>query len=183
MTPIRIDFAPNSLRRMLAKTRPATWLFGCIGLALCLAAAILSFDLRQQQRELGAGLDRVLAQQMEFTARMPVTKKSRIPDLQATAINAAILQLNLPWRDVFDAIEEATPPSIALLTLEPDPKKKVVKVVAEAKSSDDMIDYIRRLKKQEFFNAVVLTKHETNEQDPNKPLRFQFDAQWAGVEE
>ena len=34
-----------------------------------------------------------------------------------------------------------------------------------------------------FFASVVLIKHEVNEQDPNKPLRFQFEAQWAGAME
>ena len=53
--------------------------------------------------------------------------------------------------------------------------------MAEAKTSDDMIAYIEQLKKQEFFTAVLLTKHEINEQDPNKPWRFQFEAQWVGA--
>ena len=39
---------------------------------------------------------------------------------QAAAVNGAILQLNLPWRDLQDALAAATPASIALLALEPD---------------------------------------------------------------
>jgi len=113
--------------------------------------------------------------------QQPVVKKTAITEAQAAAVNAAIAQLNLPWREVFDAIESATPKTIALLALQPDAKRNLVKGMAEAKTSDDMIGYIELLKKQEFFTAVLLTKHEVNEQDPNKPLRFQFEAQWTGA--
>jgi hypothetical protein len=88
------------------------------------------------------------------------------------------MQLNLPWRDVLDAVEAATPESIALLMLEPDAKKRRLKGTAEAKSSESMISYIEELKRQKYFSEIILTRHETNDQDPNRPLRFLFEAQW-----
>ncbi|MGZ5819748.1 MAG: PilN domain-containing protein, partial [Burkholderiaceae bacterium] len=99
-------------------------------------------------------------------------------EAQANAVNNAIQQLNLPWRDLFSAIESATPSTIALLAIEPDAKKHVLKATAEAKTSDDMIGYIEQLKKQGLFSNVLLAKHEINEQDPNKPIRFQLEAEW-----
>jgi hypothetical protein len=30
-----------------------------------------------------------------------------------------------------------------------------------------------------LFSAVALLRHEVNELDPNRPLRFQLDAQWS----
>ncbi|HZV65151.1 MAG TPA: PilN domain-containing protein, partial [Telluria sp.] len=63
--------------------------------------------------------------------------------------------------------------------LEPDARKRTMRITAEAKTSDDMIAYVEQLKQQELFAAVVLTRHEINDQDPNKPIRFQLDAQWT----
>ncbi|UUZ49987.1 hypothetical protein LP420_07885 [Massilia sp. B-10] len=62
------------------------------------------------------------------------------------------MQLNLPWRALHDAIGAATPPEIAMLALEPDARKRTMKITAEAKSSDAMIGYVEELKKQELFS-------------------------------
>ncbi len=94
-------------------------------------------------------------------------------------MNAAVLQLNLPWRALHDAIAAATPKDIALLALEPDPRRRSMKITAEARTSDEMIAYVERLKQQELFGAVALLRHEINELDPNRPIRFQLDAQWS----
>ncbi|KAB8046963.1 hypothetical protein GCN74_28320, partial [Janthinobacterium sp. FT14W] len=103
-----------------------------------------------------------------------------IAPAQAAAVNTAILQLNLPWRDVQDALASATPPGIALLALEPDARKRVLKITAETTGSDAMVAYIAQLKQQELFGArVQLLRHEINALDPNKPLRFQLEAHWG----
>jgi len=180
MKQIAIDFAPRTLRRTLYQTSAWTWLCTLIGLAICIAAGLAARSLFDQIDTQEATLRRVHTKLNERSDNKPVVKKVVVSDAQATAVNAAIAQLNLPWRDVFDAMEGATPKTIALLTLEPDAKRNLVRGMAEAKTSDDMIAYIEQLKKQDFFTSVLLTKHEINEQDPNKPLRFQFEAQWAG---
>ena len=91
---------------------------------------------------------------------------------------AAAQQLNLPWRGLYDAVQAATPATIALLALEPDAKKNSVRITAEAKGSDDMIAYVEQLERIEWFSTVLLARHEINEQDKNRPIRFQIDAQW-----
>jgi Tfp pilus assembly protein PilN len=101
-----------------------------------------------------------------------------IPEAQATFVNAAILQLNLPWRELQDAVLAATPRTVALVAMEPDPRKRILKITAETKTSDDMVDYIAALKDQESFSGVILTRHEINDADPNRPLRFQLEATW-----
>lgn len=156
-----------------------SWAFGGIGFLLCLGAAIAAFHLSKQRDTEEAELQRLQTELAKRTAPRPAPKRMVIPDAQAAAVNSAIAQLNLPWRDVFDAVESATPASIALLALEPDAKKHLVRGLAEAKSSDGMIAYIEQLKQQAFFGAVILTRHEINEQDPNQPIRFQFEAQWT----
>ena len=136
------------------------------------------------------GLQRVDAQRLaqaaparaRAIARAPVAAPARVvPPAQAGAVNASVQQLNVPWRGLHDAVQAATPATIALLALEPDAKKSSVRITAEAKSSDDMIAYVEQLQRLEWFSAVLLARHEINEQDRNRPIRFQIDAQWRAA--
>ncbi len=179
MTEIRIDFAPPSLRRSLYRTSMLTWLVAIVSISLCLSAAWCVKGLADQYDTQTTALARLQTKLSRRNTAKPVVEKISIPEAQALAVNHAIAQLNLPWRDVLDAIEAATPKTIALLALEPDAKRNLVKGSAEAKSSSEMIAYIEDLKHQAFFTSVILNKHEINERDPNKPLRFQFEVQWA----
>ncbi|MGJ7917495.1 PilN domain-containing protein [Massilia sp. LXY-6] len=177
MKKVRIDFAPPSLARgVLWASRP-TWavvlMLAATGVTLVLACT----GLQRQQRGL---------EQLRTMVRIPtqapppgvVAARPPVPEAQAGAVNAAVLQLNLPWRALHDAVQAGTPANIALLALEPDAKKSTVRITAEAKSSDDMIAYVEQLQKVEWFSAVSLARHEINDQDPNRPIRFQLDAQW-----
>ena len=179
MKAVRIDFAPRSLRRTIYRAGPLAWALLLIGVALCLAAAFLGWRLHQQQRQDSSELAAALTRAKVPVAVPVALAQPRIPEAQAAAVNAAVLQLNLPWRALHDAIGEATPATIGLLALEPDPRKRSIRITAEAKSSDDMIGYVELLKRQELFAGVTLTRHEINEQDPNRPIRFQLDAEWS----
>jgi hypothetical protein len=182
MNRIDIDFAPFSVPRILRRTRMASWLFLLAAIALWAFIAITSIKLNHQKNVNASNLSKVMqdAQRRldEQNARKQAISKVTIPEAQAGAVNKAIEQLNLPWRDLFNAIESATPATIALLAIEPDAKKHVLKATAEVKASDDMVGYVEQLKKQGLFSNVLLTKHEINAQDPNKPIRFQLEAEW-----
>lgn len=178
MKPMRIDFAAPGWRRALYRLHPAALLAGAAGVAMLLAGASVGWQASQQQ---AARDDALRAQQRKQAAAVhaPVRQpETAIPEAQALAVNNAVLQLNLPWRQLQDAIAGANTPAVALLALDPDPLKQSLKITAEAKNADDMVAYIEQLKQQEFFTGAALLRHETNDQDPNRPLRFQVDVQW-----
>ena len=181
MKPILINFAKPSLA--LSWTRTGLLTRGALltGLLLCASFGIDMVPLMQQKTALHQALRDVQARHAERSVRQPIPATPDIEPAQASAVNAAVSQLNLPWRDLLDAIEAATPSTIALLSIEPDARKRSVRGSAEAKTSDAMIAYVESLKKQGYFSAVTLSRHEINEQDPNAPLRFQFEARWQGV--
>lgn len=178
MKRMRIDFAPPSIPATLARVHPAAWLVAAMAIAIGMHSAMTLIRLHRQQEHIQAGLQHVQAQIVRQTARSQPPPRIVIPEQQARAVNAAIAQLNLPWRNVLDALEAGTPATIALLAIEPDAAKQIVKGTAEAKGSDAMLAYVEDLKRQPFFTFVTLTRHEVNVQDPNKPIRFQFEAQW-----
>ncbi|HTD05059.1 PilN domain-containing protein [Undibacterium sp.] len=152
----------------------------CTLVAILLLAGVAStvLGLLQQSERLKQSLQRLQQASSKQANLKPAPHLSAIPEAQALAVNAAVQQLNLPWRDVLNAIEAATPKSIALISLEPDAKAATLRGHAEAKTPDDMIAYIEQLKKEEFFIQVQLLKHEIVEQDPNRPYRFQFEVLW-----
>jgi Tfp pilus assembly protein PilN len=181
MKKLRIDFAPPSLARTWFHTsRPARALAG-IALLLAVAAGVQAWQLAEQRRLDAEQVARVAQRHAAPVQAAPVQAKVTIPLAQAAAVNAAVLQLNLPWRELHDAIGAATPANVALLALEPDARKHMVRITAEVQGSDDMIAYVEKLQAQSWFTTVALTHHETNDVDPNKPIRFQVEAQWNGV--
>lgn len=183
MRRLDIDFAPPGVRRTIARTPPLAWLLLVLGLLLCAGAGLLAWRLQVQRHADQAQIDSVrrrVAAPLLVAAAAPVTAAlPQIGAAQATVVNAAVLQLNLPWRALRDAVGAATPPTIALLALEPDAHKQTLRLTAEARNSDEMFAYVEQLKAQELFSAVLLTRHEINDQDPNKPIRFQLDAVWS----
>jgi Tfp pilus assembly protein PilN len=182
MKRIDIDFAPVSVQRVLRQTPMASWLLLLIAAAIWSVLSISAIHLHNQKTANAKNLGKVMQEAQNRldaqNARKQAASKVVIPEAQVNAVNQAIQQLNLPWRDLFSAIESATPANVALLAIEPDAKKHTLKETAEAKTSDDMIGYVEQLKKQGLFSNVLLTKHEINEQDPNKPIRFQLEAEW-----
>lgn len=181
MKRVRLDFARPGLRRALFLAPPGVWGPLIAALALCCAALVQALDYREAREEVDA-----LQAALRARAGAPVVQpavgraaRAAVSEQQASAVNTAVMQLNLPWRALHDAVREATPATVALLALEPDARKRVLRITAEARNSDDMIAYVELLQKQEWFGAVTLVRHEIGDQDPNRPIRFQVDAGWG----
>jgi len=180
MNKIRLDFAAPALERSIYRTSFPIWICLLIGLTVCISA---SLSCLQINRQLNIQMNKLQQVQSNLTKRNEwklVIKKSAITDAQASAVNDAVSQLNLPWNALFDALEGATPQSIAVLSIEPDALRHSVRGIAEAKDSEEMVHYIEQLKKQSLFTNVFITMHDINQMDPNKPMRFQFEAYWKG---
>jgi hypothetical protein len=146
--------------------------FLCIGAGLAVAKLRLQQQVHESERRAAVSSQKV---ERNFAGRSAISPEKTI------AINNAIAQLNVPWLDMQDAIIEASTPGVGLLVLEPQVKQQMIKIAGEAKNSDDMLLYIEQLKRQPFFLNVTLVKHSVSEQDPNKLLRFQLEAQWGAV--
>jgi Tfp pilus assembly protein PilN len=178
MKRVRLDFAPPSLRRSLFRMQRGALVPVLVGLALCGMALGQLLHYREEREEVDAQLAALRAR-----AAVPVAapKAQHVPvgEQEAAAVNKAISILNLPWRALHDAVRAATPASIALLALEPDAGKRVLRISAEAKNSEDMLAYVAALGEGALFGSVTLVRHEVLEQDPNRPLRFQVDAGWG----
>jgi hypothetical protein len=178
MKRVRIDFALPGSRRMLFNTPLAGWCLAILALPLCVAAADGFWRHQRDRVAYEARLALVRVRASAPPAVPAALHKPAVSEAQARAVNALVGQLNLPWRALHDAVQAATPPAVALLAFEPDARKHTLRITAETRGSDEMFDYVRALQEQAGFSSVVLVRHEINDQDPNRPIRFQIDAQW-----
>ena len=110
-------------------------------------------------------------------ARHQQSQKSALTlsSTQIRAYNSVIRQLNIPWQQIFEDLERLTPTEVALISIEPDGARASVKFQAEAKTLSILLIYAAALKQQGIFGRITFSKHETNEQDKNKPVRLSFE--------
>lgn len=165
MRKLRIDF---SGRMPLA--RKLLWSVAMLMLMLCVATGIALVRTR-------AELNRVLT---ESAKREQQNQKLIAQARQAPKDDAsdAAKTLNVPWDSLFNGIELADNEDVALLTLKPNPQKREVSLVAEARSVAKMYDYLDRLQKNGFIEAAYIASYQVQLQDPLQPVRFELRAKW-----
>lgn len=98
--------------------------------------------------------------------------------LETKQANAVIGTLSLPWKEFFEAFEASRNNDVAVLAIEPDVQKGVVRINAEAKQLESMLDYAASLQKITLFREVLILSHQVQDQDPEKPIRFVVQAAW-----
>lgn len=128
-----------------------------------------------QQEALAASVQNASTPGMKV---LPVEKNSEQAVLEIKQANAVILELNLPWKELFEAFESSQQKDIAVLAIEPDAQKGLVRISGEAKSLDSLPAYIAYLQKIPLFQDVALLSHQIQDQDPQKPVRFMLQATW-----
>ena len=110
---------------------------------------------------------------------LPVETDSEQIALETGQAKAIILELNLPWKELFEAIESYQKDDVAVLAIEPDAQKGLVRISAEAKSLDSLVAYLAYLQKIPLLRDIELVTHQIQEQDPQHPVRFMLQATWG----
>jgi Tfp pilus assembly protein PilN len=180
MSHLRLNLVDRRWAALLWSSSPTMWLVAGLGVLLLCVVVIEGLDLSQQiatARRARQDLVSQMARRTNADASREVFVN--IAPERAQAINAAVHQLNLPWTELMEALEAASIPEVAVLEWSPQAEAGTLKGMAEARTSDDMINFARKLKAQNFFTSVELTSHQVNEQDRNKPLRFDFLVTWT----
>ncbi len=109
-------------------------------------------------------------------AAAPVRAPSQPLSLhQVEALNAVTRRLNTPWPDILAALEQAAPADIALLGVEADTRQTRLRGSGQAKDHKAMVSYIERLSSQAPFILARLVRHELDEKDGARPLKFLFE--------
>jgi Tfp pilus assembly protein PilN len=141
---------------------------------LCLAA-VIAFDIQLNVRLEGSRDAGTQMQERFQRASAPRTVSRPLKKEQLSGLNAVVRQLNTPWMDVFDILERRTPANVALVSIEPDGRRSIVRVQAEARSIDELLAYAETLERDAAVTRVVLLRHETNDRDENHPAQLSFE--------
>lgn len=172
-TLLHLEFAPHAQRVPLA----GKLLLGVAALALGLGLLALAQSLSDhaQQAQLLAALSDTRSTTPANTrpVRRDPAELARAQFVRKTAHNMAT-----PWAELLAALE-ATPATVALLSVEPSAAKRSVTLTAEAASATQMLAYLHTLQSDNRLHEVVLVSHQLQAQAPGTPLRFQIEGQWG----
>jgi hypothetical protein len=101
----------------------------------------LVWQWQQLDQQLDETTQAIALARQEIVARTPPPPAPLLlSEQQIVAINNAIGQLNTPWPALLDGFERVVSADIALLQIEPDHRRRLVKGVAEAKNHQRMLD-------------------------------------------
>jgi hypothetical protein len=91
---------------------------------------------------------------------------------QARTAQATVRQLSLPWSQLIRALEDAATQDVAVLQVQPEAQQQRVRITAEARNQDAMLEYLHKLAAAPALNNVHWTSHQVLAEDPQRPLQF-----------
>jgi hypothetical protein len=97
---------------------------------------------------------------------------------QIKKANAVLRLMNVPWGELFAAIESAENGTVALLAVQPDPRSRSVLIGGQARSLTAVFTYMERLEHTGHLRDVVLVSHELKSKEPGQPVAFAVSAGW-----
>ena len=158
----------------------ANWLSIGIFLASLIMAALAWQGYQNQQLKLA---DSALQLKQFSQQTLPKSQSTKTNIAQVTPndtkqLAEAVDLLITPWSALLVAIEQAEMQDIALLSLEPNSKKQLVTLTGEAKNLSVVLQYIKQLQQTPMLSQVYLQKHNIDESDASKPVRFSLLAKW-----
>lgn len=173
--PLHLEFADQRQRI----GRPGLALLAVVMLLLGTQAALLFDRLRTHavQTEALAAAD---ARRARATPAASPPKPADPAEVTRTRVARQVAQnLVTPWADLLESLETSPKQNVALLSVEPSVAKRTLRLTAEARTPQDMLDYLQALQRDERLGGVVLTSHQLQSQTPGQPIRFQLQASWG----
>lgn len=95
----------------------------------------------------------------------------------AAEVTEIVNQLETPWADFFDLLQQSIFPGIAILEIKPDTKSGLVHIRARADSYQDMLHFLTRVKESSRISDVQLLSHE-NSSDASSRVDFSLQGRW-----
>lgn len=111
---------------------------------------------------------------------MRAIPKERLEE-EAKNAETVIRQLTLPWASLVATVEEAATRDVAILQLQPDAQQRLLRLTAEARHQDAMLEYLRRLAATRILADVHVVSHQVQLENPQRPIQFAVQASFRGV--
>jgi hypothetical protein len=101
---------------------------------------------------------------------------SKTGDEELKQAENVVRQLTLPWSDIVRAIEAASMRDVGVLNMQPDAQQRVLKLTAEARTREAMLEYVRRIAQTKGLADVYIVSHQVQTEDPSRPIQFSVQA-------
>jgi hypothetical protein len=155
-----------------------------LGPALLAAALLAGAALALWLAALNGAADDAAKLQASLSRRDPSLQRAAAGALhlapeEQKRIAAALRQLTTPWEDLLAGVEQAASGDIAVLALEQDPAQSSLKLLAEARNTEAMLEYLRRIAASRTLRGATLETHKVELQQPGQPVRFSITARYA----
>ena len=150
--------------------------------------ALLVGAMVVQSLQTNVAMHSITARQNAMTSAVqPVrapTIWSREELARVQAVNMAIHELNLPISSILRALEPPPGIRVAVLSMETTGSSSTahassIKIVAEARTGEDMTRYIAFVAESKPFTGAYLTRHEIDQASVEQPYRFTVEASWG----
>ena len=170
---------------LVAKPGYLFWLRGfMLLLGAAALAAVVAYGQLDLYPKLSAQRELMQAEVNKLGAPAPTStlKPAELAKAWQQARGVSV-QLGLPWQRFFVALGEASKSgNVAFISIEPDPLKGHVVLVAEARNMEFMLKFVSDLQGSPDFSEVALQSHTINKAVPEKPVRFRVAATWRTTE-
>ena len=111
-------------------------------------------------------------------SKVPIARIRKVTQQEVKQVNAVLQQLDLPWEQLFDALEMADSPDIALLSLQPDVSGKTIRLTGEARHLAAAVEYVQALELEPALKHAHLVSYKTRQDHPYHPIIFSMSAMW-----
>lgn len=174
MRALVLEFQPRR------RSGPLGWgllLAGGLLAAACLAGQyVVDSRTEQQQGHLQTTRHALTGNSPAAASLTPAQTREQAQNL--AEMNKVSQQLRRPWERLFATLERLPQDNIALLTLTPDARKAQVRISAEARDLEAMLDFHQRLEASDELSDVSLLSHEIVANVPEHPVQFNLSATW-----
>jgi hypothetical protein len=154
MKPLHVEFAQHRAGR----TSSVLWIMLTVALVAVAAGLVLgnTFTSQAQARVRQAG--NLLAQHASLSEA--IQHQDEVPMAVVESANEAIYKLNYPVIELLSQLEHHAKPEVQVASVEIGPIRTSLRVVVQAGSVTQVLDYIDEIKKEPGFRNVALTHQE-----------------------
>ncbi|MFZ2651127.1 MAG: hypothetical protein WA210_13580 [Burkholderiaceae bacterium] len=171
---LQLDFAQAAPRA------PRLGLFllvaGTVLMLICLTQFADALAAKASYREALAELD--APRSVEQAKSPPQETRDPRNASRSLATRQVSQSLLSPWAELLQALETAPRGSVALLSIEPSALKRTVRITAEARTAQDMLEHLKMLQSDPRLADVTLVTHERQVRVPGEPWRYQIQGAW-----
>lgn len=174
--PLHLDYHRPALPLPAARRG---WML--LGVGVLALAACLGYKWRLGEQVAAAEAQVQALAHASGTAAPPAHRAAQPSQAELAEVrkaNAVLRSLDVPWEDLFRAVEASAHGDVALLQLQPDPHKGTVRITAEARDYAALVAYAGELSRHDPIGAVMLQSHEQDAR--GRSLRFTLVARWRG---